>query len=262
MIITEIQVDDASLPEEFLLALGDEGNISEKIGDSIRQELVDRWENIMKMGIFKEKWTALTDKYLTPVNFPRAIAPKLNAELTATLSENMIKRDKKFEYRQNLIGKVLSCLGSLLSDVMKGNLNSLKLIEGINDSAKILCNMHHYDTAVRKHLALSSLPIRIKQAIISAPSETHLLGENFAERLKAAKATLQQSKQIYKPPLKTNLNWKGPPQKTPQKNYRTRGGPQNRQSQLNQPHEYQPHRRPQQHHRRQPPRPQQPKRRR
>ncbi|KAI8420763.1 hypothetical protein MSG28_007977 [Choristoneura fumiferana] len=266
---TEIQATDESLPEEFLLALGEEGNISEKIGDSIRQELVDRWENIMKTGIFKEKWTSLTEKYLTPSNFPKAIAPKLNSELVAALSETMIKRDKKFEYRQNLIGKILSCLGSLLTDIMKGNLNSLKLIEGINDSAKILCNMYYYDNIVRKHLALSSLPGSVKQAIASAPTDTYLLGENLSERLKAAKAIerngtlLQQSKQpAKKPPPKTNLNWKGPSQKFPQKSNRARGGPRNQQYQQYQPNQpYQPHHQ-QQHQRRPASRPQQPKRRR
>lgn len=244
------------LPEEFILALGDEGKITEEKGENIRQELVNRWNNILKQGIAKENWPKLINKYRTPGNFPMAIAPKLNPELVAALSENTLKRDKKFEYRQNLVGKVLSCMGSMLTEIMKGNLNSVKLIEGINDSAKILCNMNHYDNFVRRHFALSPLHNSVKKAVTNVTVDTYLFGENLGERLKSAKAlerngSLLQSNPVTtkkQPPkpnnaFKPNLNWKGPSQnsqKWHQKENKSRGGPPRNYQQYQQPQ----HRRP------------------
>lgn len=217
------------------MALGDEGKVEVKVGKDINPQIAERWTNIIKMGIKKENLNQILTKYPTPANFPLANAPKLNSEITAAVSENVIKRDKRFEYRQNLTGKVLSGLGVMLTDIMKGNLNSIKLIEGINDAAKILCNMSHYDSLARRHFVFSSVQSCVKQAASDTPIDTYLFGENFAERLKTVKA-LERSrsslkhqttfkKQSTKPQMPRNLNWKSPSQRPTLKENNNRGGP-------------------------------------
>lgn len=211
--------------------------MAEEKGKDIRKEIADRWTNMIITGIKKETLTTLLKKYQTPGNFPMATAPKLNSEIVGAISENVLKRDKKFEYRQNLTGKVLSCLGAMLTEVMKGNINSIKLIESINDAGKILCNINHYDALTRRHFILTSLQNSVKQAVIDVPIGSHLFGENLGERLKTAKAVERSSSQLKinfpkKPPVKftphpKNLNWKSPPQRSTHQDNRPRGGPKN-----------------------------------
>ncbi|KAL4721587.1 hypothetical protein ACJJTC_018548 [Scirpophaga incertulas] len=180
--VWETSALEEALPEEFSLALGEEGKVDELQG-----------QNMIKMEIKRDILSNLLNKYPTPPNFQIAIAPKLNSEIFSAVSDTVIKRNKKFEYRQQLTGKVLSCLGAMLTDIIKGNLNSIKLIEGINDAAKMLCNMNHYDSLTRRHFILTSVQSCVKQTIADVPIDSCLFSENFSERLKIVKAAIERS---------------------------------------------------------------------
>ncbi|KAJ8710238.1 hypothetical protein PYW07_009604 [Mythimna separata] len=142
--------ENDQLPEEFLLALGKEGEEKEEFGDPIRPELALRWTKIMSEGLGKDARDKLIEKYPIPSNFPNAVAPVMNAELLATLSEPSVKRDRRIVYRQNLVGNLMTCLGRSLTNILKGDINSKKLIEEINDAAKIASEIHHQDSSSRK----------------------------------------------------------------------------------------------------------------
>lgn len=242
--------EDDDLPEEFLLALGAEGEEKVVVGDPLRPELASRWKRIMCEGLGKEAKEAILKKYPTPANFSAATAPILNAEILATLSELSIKRDKRIVVRQNLIGVLMTCLGKSLTSILKGNINSKTLIEEINDAAKLAAEIHHQDSSSRKFFSLAGANKIVQEAVRQAQTDKYLFGEDCAEKIKAAQAIQKNSSTIKStdkdktpklpPPVKNfkQLNWKGPPQY--QQPQRARGGQQTHQPPKR--HYIQPHR--------------------
>ncbi|XP_047990762.1 uncharacterized protein LOC125229867 [Leguminivora glycinivorella] len=96
------EIVDDELPEEFLLALGTEGQEQAEVGNPIRPELASRWTKIMNDGLGKEAREAIVKKYPPPANFSAAIAPIINSEIASTLSDPSVKRDKRIMIRQGL----------------------------------------------------------------------------------------------------------------------------------------------------------------
>lgn len=214
------------------MALGNEGAEKEEIGEPIRPELALRWSKIMSDGLDKEARSSIMDKYPTPSNFQNAIAPVMNAEIMATLSEPLVKRDKRIVIRQTLTGKLMTCLGRSLTNIMKGNINSKLLIEQINDAAKIAAEIHHQDSSSRKFFALSGASKIIQEAVKTSKVDKFLFGADCADNIKAAQSIQRTSSQIsenmkkHRQPTvtKKNLNWRGPPRYRQTYNHQARGG--------------------------------------
>ncbi|KAI8435386.1 hypothetical protein MSG28_003704 [Choristoneura fumiferana] len=172
------------IPEEFLAALGNEGEEKVEEGEPIQSELATRWMRIMAEGLTKEQIQTLIKKYPTPKNFPAAVAPILNKEIGATLSELSLNRDRRIINRQNMIAKILSCLGMTLTDILKGNINSKKLIEQISDAAKIAAEIHCNDSKSRKFFALSSATKIVQDACKETKTGKLLFGDGLSDQLK------------------------------------------------------------------------------
>ncbi|CAG5059793.1 unnamed protein product [Parnassius apollo] len=173
-------------------------------------------------------------KYPTPSNFSKAEAPKMNAEILASLSDLSLKRDKRIYNRQNITGKLMTCLGKSLTSLLKGNINSKVLIEEINDAAKLAAEIHHQDSASRKFFALSGANKVVQDAMKNSKTDEFLFGADSTEKIKTAQSIKRTSSQIKindkkettKPNFnsKKQVNWIGPLQYQHQQ--RTRNGPQ------------------------------------
>lgn len=188
--------DNDDLPEEFLLALGKEGEEKIEVGEALRPELASRWTKIMCEGLGKEAREAICNKYPTPNNFKNAIAPVMNPEIAASLSETTLKRDKRFVYQQKMVGKLMTCLGRSLTNILKGNINSKILIEEINDAAKIAADIYHDDSSSRKFFALAGASKNVKEAMKSAKTDELLFGKDCAEKIKSAQSIEKTGAQI------------------------------------------------------------------
>lgn len=196
----------------------------------------------MAEGLKKEQKEALLAKYPQPKNFQAAVAPILNKEISATLSELSLNRDKRILARQNITGKLMSCLGKSLTDILKGNINSKKLVEEINDAAKIAAEMYHMDTNSRKFFALSSSTKAVQDTCKDTIPAKYLFGDNLNDQLKSLQTVKRTANQIKshenkKPSTTTQqLNWRSPSQYQPSQ--RGRGGqhPAKRRQATNQPY--------------------------
>lgn len=234
--------DEDVIPTEFLLALGEEGAEKEEVGDPLQSELALRWTRILQNGLGKEAKDNIIKKYPTPSNFMQSIAPKLNPEIKTIMSEISLKRDARIRNRQNLIGKLLGCLGKSLTKILKGQINSKELIEEINDGAKIASEIFHEDSSSRKFFALAGANKDIREGVKNSKTDEFLFGSECAENIKSAQALKKTGDIIknndtktprnQKPPNKKQGNWKGPlPQ---QQQYRVRSGPQHQQHSIKQ----------------------------
>lgn len=230
------------------MALGREGEEIVEKGEDIRSELSHRWTKIMTEGLTKEQKEALVRKYPTPNNFQSAVAPILNKEIAVVLSDLSINRDKRIIARQNMLGKLMSALGKSLTDILQGNINTKKLIEEINDAAKIAAEIYHTDNKSRKFFALSTVEKSVQDACKDTKTEKYLFGDNLSEQLKAMQAVKRSAAQIKgtnkpTPTITRPLNVRGPSQHQPASQYhsasqRGRGGQRMRRPAPNQP----PHR--------------------
>lgn len=225
------------LPEEYLLALGSEGEEKKEQGQEIRAELAIRWARIMSTGLEKDGLESIVKKYPIPSNFTSAGAPILNPEILASLSEITVKRDKRITHRQNLTGKVMCALGKTLTSVLKGDINSKLLIEQVNDAAKLCAEIYYLDSSSRKFFALAGANQTIKEAVRDSKPDTYLFGKDCAENIKAAQAIKRTGAQIkitepssnkkqtpkQQPQRKRQGNWQRPPPQY-QFHQRARGG--------------------------------------
>lgn len=177
-----------NLPEELLQALGAEGEDITEVGEAIRPELALRWTRITQTGLGKEPREAIIKKYPTPINFPKAVAPLMNAEISASLSDPTLKRDKRICYRQNLTGKLMTCLGKSLSKVLMGNINSKVLVEEISDAAKLAAEIYYQDSSSRRFFALAGVNKVVQDAVRTATPDDTLFGTGCAEKIRAAQA--------------------------------------------------------------------------
>lgn len=243
------------LPEEFLLALGTEGQETEERGPDIRPELSARWIKLMATGLGKEALDQIVKKYPAPGNFSKE-APKLNPEISASLSEISQKRDRRIIHRQNLTLKAMNALAKTLTSVLKGNISANSIVEQVNDAAKLCAEIYYEDSASRKFFALAGASQTIKDAVRDTQPDELLFGKDCADKIKAAQAIKKTGAQIKnteqqappstakpaqpRPSLpKKQGNWKGPPQQYQYQHQRTRGGHRQTQTtrKYSQPHQ-------------------------
>jgi hypothetical protein len=181
----------------------------------------------MNEGLTKEQREAILEKYKIPSNFEAAIPPILNKEISATLSELSINRDKRIIARQKMTGKLIICLGKTLSEILKGNINNKNIIQEISDAAKIASDIYNNDNKSRMFFALSNATKPVQEACKEVKTDKFLFGEGLSEQIKsiqAVKRTAAQIKENEKLPSTTkNLNWRGPPQYQ-STSHRGRGG--------------------------------------
>lgn len=207
--------------------MGPEGVCLEEAGQPIHQQLAARWANIITEGLSKEAGATIIKKYPTPSNFKLVVAPEINPELLAALSEPSLKRDKRIMARQNMLGKALICIGQVLTNVMTGDINSKVIIEKLSDAAKITAETFFEDSKSRKFFALAGTTATVKEALKSAKTDVTLFGTDCADKIRVAQAMQKTAVQIKETEKfnknQTKGNWKSP---LPQQH---RSGPYNRQ---------------------------------
>ncbi|CAK1583168.1 unnamed protein product [Parnassius mnemosyne] len=206
--------DNDDIPEELLLALGPEGEESKEVGEPINMQLATRWTKIMMEGLGKEPRDKILNKFLTPSNFKAVIAPQMNPEIKASLSEILIKRDKRLVNRQNMTGKIMTGIGLVLTNIIKGNINTRDIVEQLSDTAKIAAEIFYEDSAARRYFALSGATIVLKEALKNAKTDELLFGKDCPENIKTAQTVQRTGAQIKAVEKKKTVpkkgNWKSP----------------------------------------------------
>ncbi|CAG5009289.1 unnamed protein product [Parnassius apollo] len=141
----------------------------------------------------------IINKFLTPSNFKAVIAPQMNPEIKASLSEILIKRDKR------------------------------EIVEQLSDTAKIAADIFYEDSAARKYFALSGATLVLREATKNAKtvSQKFLFGKDCPENTRTAQTIQKTGAQIKAVEKKKTApkkgNWKSPLQVHPTRsgqNYR------------------------------------------
>ncbi|KAI5638684.1 hypothetical protein NE865_08740 [Phthorimaea operculella] len=220
---------DIDLDDDILQILGDAPEPEDTLGEPLHKDVAARWLDIVKKGLNKEAKEQLSKDYLVPSNCQLLVPPILNPEAKAALTEPFVKRDASMVYRQKQISNALSALAPAIEVIISKECNKTlkrKLLKPISDACRILCDMHHNETNIRRKFVISSVNAGLKDALANSSSDKYLFGDNMTEKLKAAKTVqrsgeslkitqrLQKSNFIRNQNNRNRPNFKSLPQKT------------------------------------------------
>ncbi|XP_046737532.1 uncharacterized protein LOC124406220 [Diprion similis] len=201
--------------------------IEDRVLDAaIPNDLKVRWEEIVKKGMPTEDRVALIEKYPPPKNCCIIDPPKINSEVRVSLQETTIKRDERIEAKQAKITACLAAVGKTFSGFLQrysGNEN-LDFFEQLSDIGRLLADLQHDESNIRKSLILANLGAPFKDVLNGTTPDEFLFGKQLEERLKAAKALESCKKDLIvrtttKPQNNGSKNSKFPPRR-PQGNQR------------------------------------------
>lgn len=205
---------------------------------AIQKDIALRWADIIKTGLPKEEKLQLANKYPTPENFTVGDPPKLNPEVKASLNETIVKRDGRIIFTQERIACCISALGKAASKILSKHpfdLEDHDILEQICDVGRLLADLQHEESHIRKNLILQNINASIRETLNSTVIEEFLFGKSLEDHIKTAKSIERSSKDLKATPKKLPnqtkpKNSKGPlfRQSQPQTHQKARGGGQGR----------------------------------
>ncbi|XP_073959115.1 uncharacterized protein [Choristoneura fumiferana] len=211
----------AQVPEldpELLSALGEATEDSPKLGPKIHENLSQRWLPLLRKGLAKDTKEKLLKDYLIPENCTLLQAPKLNAEISAAVTEMARNRDKKMETGQQQLGIGITAINRAMTILLNSD-DKISAIKSLSDSCRILSDLHFSETQARIKLITPGLAKPFLTVIQDTERDDMLFGNKLQEKIKASKAIEKQGLQIKKP-LANGKNTTAPtPSTGPRTNY-------------------------------------------
>ncbi|VEN61979.1 unnamed protein product [Callosobruchus maculatus] len=187
----------SNLGQDTLLILGEDISSVKSAGPPLHQEVADRWQHIVKVGLMVDKQKALIDKYAPPDNAPLLGPPQLNRVVKQAISESVARRDERLASLQRQLGASLSAIGLVISDMLKdGEGSNKEHIEKLSDAGRLIADMHHAESTSRKELVSLNLNKDWKEVLGSSPTDQWLFGLDLEERLKLTKSLQESAKQL------------------------------------------------------------------
>lgn len=187
---------------DLLSALGACTSDTPDFGESIHNNLASIWPPLLRKGLSKEDRDNLTKEYLIPSNCKLLQAPKLNAEISAAVSDVVRGRDKKLSVFQQELGAGISAINRGLDTMLKTD-NKTQALKNLSDGCRILSNLHHCLTKDRVKLIIPSLEKSFLHVIQETERDDTLFGNSLGEKIKACKVIERQGHQIRKANPKT-----------------------------------------------------------
>ena len=191
---------DIPLDDTMLSLLGDAPATITETSDNLHQDIVKRWKQTMKAGLTKEVKDDLIKKYPPPKNCQEMVAPKVNAEIAATMSQASLKKDSYQVSAQNQLSAALSAVGKgltlLLTDIKMDASIKTPLVSIMGDAGRLLAGLHHSNSLTRRSFITPSLSTTVKPIADKSPIDQFLYGKDLADTLKAARAIEKTGKEL------------------------------------------------------------------
>lgn len=214
---------EINLDPELLSALGSSTSCTPDFGEDVHESLASLWTPLLKKGLDKEDKDRLMKEHLIPANCKLLQAPKLNAEISAAVSDIVRGRDKKLVIFQQQLGNGTAAINKAMDTLLKTN-NKVLALKHLSDGCRLLSDLHYCLTKDRIKLITPSLEKNFLHVIQDSERDDTLYGNSLSEKIKASKAIEKQGTQIRKPMTnQKNIipqppvshpaqgNWSGPP---------------------------------------------------
>ncbi|XP_046604988.1 uncharacterized protein LOC124297724 [Neodiprion virginianus] len=228
--VIQAAICEGSLDPAILEILGRRFLEDRVLAEAIPKDLVVRLEEILKTDLPTEDRVSLIKKHPPPSNCVIIDPPRVNPEVQASLHGSVVKRDERIHARQSKITACLAAIVKVFSKVLEGGAEKLLILELLGDASRLLADLLHDESIIRKSLILANLNVSCKETLNATVPDEWLFGQQLEEKLKAAKA-LESSRKELKAPQKpqgqkNSKNSTAPPRR-PQNNQRfatTSGG--------------------------------------
>ncbi|XP_037963133.2 uncharacterized protein LOC105380262 isoform X2 [Plutella xylostella] len=212
------------LDPELMSALGASTSDTAEFGENIHSSLANLWTPLLKKGLQKEEKDNLLKNYLVPANCKLLQAPKLNAEISAAVSEVVRGRDKKLIAFQQQLGTATAAVNKAMNTLLTSD-DKISALRYLSDSCRILADLHHLFSKDRIKLITPSLEKNFLHVIQDTERDETLFGATLGDKIKASKAIEKQGSQIRKVATSQKMNtpqasssrpappgnWSGPP---------------------------------------------------
>ncbi|XP_043271177.1 uncharacterized protein [Venturia canescens] len=195
---------EVPLDPEILEILGRRFAEDRVLAAAIPTELVIRWEEILKRGLPTEERVSLIKKYPPPSNCIIIDPPRVNPEVQASLHESVAERDERIYGKQTKMTACLAAIGKSFRKVLEGGGEKLLILEQLSDASRLLADLLHDESIIRKSLILANLNVSCKETLNATIPDEWLFGKQLEEKLKAAKA-LESSRKELKAPQKLQV---------------------------------------------------------
>ncbi|XP_061711559.1 uncharacterized protein LOC133520880 [Cydia pomonella] len=195
---------DQELGDDILLMLGDAPKPELALGDSIHKDVASRWHEILLKGLQKEVKEKLFQEYLVPSNCDLLVAPTLNAEAKAALTDNLIKRDHAIMEKQKQLGIALSALAQAMDLLLKPDASAQNILKPVSDACRILCDSHYLETKTRRYFVASSINTDLKETLTNTVRDGFLFGDNITDKLKVAQSVQKSGETLKHTPKPLN----------------------------------------------------------
>ncbi|XP_071639730.1 uncharacterized protein [Temnothorax longispinosus] len=179
---------EAALDKDVLDVIGKRFAEERTLAEPLHSDVVVRWEEILKLGLPTEEQAELLKKYPPPSNCTRIDPPKLNPEV------------KAFS-KQAKISTCLAAVGKGLSTLFrhKGEGENLAVIEALGHTSRLLADLHHDESSIRRTLILANINAAMRETLSSTVIDEWLFGKELSESVKAAKLIETSSKDLKRP---------------------------------------------------------------
>nr|XP_015840264.1 PREDICTED: uncharacterized protein LOC107399100 [Tribolium castaneum] len=154
---------EAPLDPEILLLLGAPQNSEEPLGEPIHASIAERWPVVIQKGLDPEITQQLLKKYPVGPNCTFAKTPRVNPEISASLTDSVLERDLRLSNKQLQMSACLAAMGKVLSLLLKNEQpDGTSFIEALSDSGRLLCDLFYQDSLLRRTLILELLAVQFR----------------------------------------------------------------------------------------------------
>lgn len=176
---TEV-VKDPVIEGKLLETIGKRIDEEKKTSPAIHNDIFVRWKGILKEGLPTEERELLFKKYPTPENCLILEPQKLNAQIKASLLEPLINKDKRLIEKQRKVCVCLSALGSVLSDLLKGNTpETTNLVATLSDTARVLVDLQRDESLTRRLIISANINPALKETLNATVMDEWLFGKDL-----------------------------------------------------------------------------------
>lgn len=127
-----------------------------EFGPDLHDTLANMWPSLLKKGLTKENKEKLLKQHLIPNNCKLLQAPKLNAEISAAVSDVVRGRDKKYVAVQQQLGQGIAAVNRGMEVLLKSD-DKIQALAYLSDAGRILSDLHNFFTKDRVKLITPSL---------------------------------------------------------------------------------------------------------
>ncbi|XP_043270122.1 uncharacterized protein [Venturia canescens] len=195
-LLGDVPEGDLAINAQILELMGKRVSDTRAMSDAIPTELAIRWEEILQRGLPLEEVSSIMKKYTPPVNASFIDPPRINPEVNGAISEPNKKRDERIVVKQNKISACLSVVGKMFQAVLCEKQEKFMLLEQLSDVGRLLSDLQHDESSVRKNLILANLNTPFKEVLAKTTADELLFGKSLEEKIKAAKILENSSREL------------------------------------------------------------------